>query len=240
MADPFDREILDRAQQLGLGRERQIRHFVQEQRAAVGRLELAAPAADACGGPILDAEQLRLEQRFDERGAVDRHERPVAAPTELVDLPRHELLADTDSPSSNRETRRDALDGRCSAMMGVEPMSGARRRGASRLKQSPARQRNRERSSEDEGHAELRGEAEHLKVPFTQAALRIERRLEHADGARVGGGTSRATDSGLMCRDGASPAAGSRSVTVGPARPDVASLEHAAHQRDVGGDRATA
>ena len=92
-ADPLDREILNRAQQLRLRGRRQIRHLVEEQRAVVRVLELAAPAAHAGGRPLLDPEQLRLEQRLDDGGAVDRDERPLPAPTELVDLPRDELLA---------------------------------------------------------------------------------------------------------------------------------------------------
>ena len=92
-ADALDRQVLDRAQQLGLRRQRQVGHFVEKQRAAVGVLELAPPAADAGGRPLFDAEQLRLEQRFDDRRAVDRDERPRPAAAQLVNLPRHELLA---------------------------------------------------------------------------------------------------------------------------------------------------
>jgi hypothetical protein len=76
-ADPLDAEILDGAQQLGLRRRREIGDLVEEQRAVVRVLELAAPAADAGGGPLLDAEQLRLEQRFDDGGAVDGDEGTV-------------------------------------------------------------------------------------------------------------------------------------------------------------------
>ena len=111
-ADPLDREILDGAQQLGLRRQRQVGHFVQEQRAAVGVLELAAPAADAGGRAILDAEQLGLEQRFDKRGAIDGDERAVAAPAQFVDLARDQLLADAAFAfEQDREVGdRDALD----------------------------------------------------------------------------------------------------------------------------------
>ena len=93
-ADALDREILDGPQQLGLRRQRQVGHFVEEQRAAVGVLELAAAAADAGGRALFDAEQLGLEQRLDQRRAVDGDERPVAAPAQLVDLARDQLLAD--------------------------------------------------------------------------------------------------------------------------------------------------
>ena len=48
-------------------------------RAAVGRLELARLLRDRAGeGALLVAEQLALEQRLGDRGAVDRHERPSA------------------------------------------------------------------------------------------------------------------------------------------------------------------
>jgi hypothetical protein len=89
----LDRQILDGAQQLGLRGERQVRHFIEKQRAAVGVLELAAPAAHAGGGALLDPEQLRLEQRLDDGGAVDRHKRSPPPAALLVDLSRDELLA---------------------------------------------------------------------------------------------------------------------------------------------------
>ena len=92
-ADALDGEVLNGAQQLGLRRQRQVGHLVEEQRAAVGVLELAAPALDAGGRPFLDAEQLGLQQRFDQRGAVDRHERPVPPPAQLVNLAGDQLLA---------------------------------------------------------------------------------------------------------------------------------------------------
>src|SRR5690349_12755078 len=91
-ADALDREILDRAQQLRLGGQRQVGHFVEKQCAAVGRFELAAAPAYAGGGSFLDAEQLRLEQGFDERRAVNCHKRPVGTPADVVDLARDELL----------------------------------------------------------------------------------------------------------------------------------------------------
>ena len=51
------------AQQLGLRRQRQLGHLVQEQGAAVGRLEAALAALDRAGeGAALVTEQLRLDQ----------------------------------------------------------------------------------------------------------------------------------------------------------------------------------
>src|SRR5207248_3575560 len=60
-ADPLDRQILQRAQQFRLRGSRQISHLVQKQGAAVGVLEFAFAAAHASGGPVFDAEELRLE-----------------------------------------------------------------------------------------------------------------------------------------------------------------------------------
>ncbi len=86
-------EILNRPQQLRLRRRRQVRHFVEKQRSLVRVLELAAPPADAGRRPLLDPEQLRLEQRLDDGGAVDGDERALVPAAQLVNLSRDELLA---------------------------------------------------------------------------------------------------------------------------------------------------
>src|SRR3954454_2947767 len=57
-------------------------------------LELAATAAHAGRGPLLDAKELGLEQRFDQRGAIDRDKRTVAPRAQLVNLARHQIFAD--------------------------------------------------------------------------------------------------------------------------------------------------
>ena len=77
-------------------------------------LELPSSAADAGRGSLLDAEQLRLEQRFDERRAIDGDERPVAARAQFVDLPGDEFLAHAGLAfQQNGEIGdRDALDAR--------------------------------------------------------------------------------------------------------------------------------
>ncbi|HMD34698.1 MAG TPA: hypothetical protein VKH42_07015 [Vicinamibacterales bacterium] len=93
-ADTLDRKILNRAQKLCLGGRRQIRHLVEEQGSARRRLELAAAAFDAGGDPILDAEQLRFDERFDERRAIDRDKRPGPAAAAIVNLPRDQLFSD--------------------------------------------------------------------------------------------------------------------------------------------------
>src|SRR5262245_26125409 len=97
-ADAFDGEVLDRAQQLGLGRQREVGDLVEKQGAAVGMLELAAAAADAGRGPFLDAEQFGFEEGFNQGGAIDRDERPLPPATEVVDLPSDQLFADPAFP----------------------------------------------------------------------------------------------------------------------------------------------
>src|SRR5207237_2830166 len=53
-ADALDRQVLNRAKQLGLRRERQVRYLVEKQRAAIGRLELAATATHASRRALFD------------------------------------------------------------------------------------------------------------------------------------------------------------------------------------------
>src|SRR6266545_7199510 len=92
-ADAFDRDVLDRAKQLGLRRERQVRDLVEKQRAAFGVLELAQAAAHARRRPLLDAEQLGLEQGFDERRAIHRDEWTGPPSADLMNLPGDQFLA---------------------------------------------------------------------------------------------------------------------------------------------------
>ena len=58
-------------------------------------LELPTSAADAGGGALLDAEELGLDQRLDESGAINRDERLVAPDAQIVKLTRDELFART-------------------------------------------------------------------------------------------------------------------------------------------------
>ena len=71
-----DLAVLQRAQQLRLHLRPHVADLVEEQRAAVRRLEQAALGRDGAGerAPGV-AEQLGLEQRLGQRRAVDRHER---------------------------------------------------------------------------------------------------------------------------------------------------------------------
>ena len=92
-ADPFNGEILNRAEELRLRREREFRYFVEKERPAIGVFELAAATAHACCRPFFDAKEFGFDQRFDERGAVDRDKRPLRAAAQSVNLPRDQFLA---------------------------------------------------------------------------------------------------------------------------------------------------
>ena len=86
--------FLDRAQELHLHLQRQIGDLVEEQRAAVGRLEEAVAIGLGAGERALPvAEELALHQVFGNRAAVDRDEGQLGAGAAGVDHPRGELLA---------------------------------------------------------------------------------------------------------------------------------------------------
>ena len=84
----------------GLSRQREVRDPRRETgcRRRRARTCRGGPA-DTGRGPFLDAEQLGLEQGFNQGGAVDRDERPSCRRlTELVDLTSDQLFADPLSP----------------------------------------------------------------------------------------------------------------------------------------------
>jgi hypothetical protein len=75
--DPLERLLLQQPQDLRPGR-RHVADLVEEQRAAVALLELADPTPLGAGeGPPLVAEQLALQRRLGDGGAVDRQERDL-------------------------------------------------------------------------------------------------------------------------------------------------------------------
>src|SRR5437870_4537065 len=74
-AHALDLTLLEDPQELRLQRQRHVSDLVQEQGPAVGRFESAGARLDSGRHAALDAEQLGLEQRFGQRGAVDRDER---------------------------------------------------------------------------------------------------------------------------------------------------------------------
>ena len=93
-ADALERLLLERAQDLRLRLEAHIADLVQEERAAVGELELAAaPRQRPRERALLVAEQLGLDQLLGDGGAVDLYEGALAARGLHVDGARHQLLA---------------------------------------------------------------------------------------------------------------------------------------------------
>ena len=78
-ADRLHRLLLQHAQHLGLRLQAHVADFVEENRAAVGHLELAAAIRDRAGerAPHM-AEQLALDQLLGNRGAVDFDERAAS------------------------------------------------------------------------------------------------------------------------------------------------------------------
>ncbi len=82
------------AQQLGLRADVHLADFVEKDRAVIGRLELADLLLRRSGErAFLMAEQLALQQRLGQGGAVETDERPLLARTGEMDRARHQLLA---------------------------------------------------------------------------------------------------------------------------------------------------
>ena len=108
-ADPLELLLLQDAQQLRLKLERDLADLVEEQRAAVGHLEAADLLGDGAGeGAPLVPEELALEETGRNRGAVELHERAVAAVASVVDGPREQLLA-----RARFAEKQDRRIGRC-------------------------------------------------------------------------------------------------------------------------------
>src|ERR1039458_2349791 len=61
-ADAFQDALLEDAENLGLGGEREIANFVEEERSAIRLLELADAGIDAGSDALLDAEEFRSEE----------------------------------------------------------------------------------------------------------------------------------------------------------------------------------
>ena len=76
-AHALEGPLLEHPQHLALHAERQLADLVEEQRAALGLLEAPRLAAVGAGeGPLLVAEELVLDQRLRDRGAVQGDEGP--------------------------------------------------------------------------------------------------------------------------------------------------------------------
>jgi hypothetical protein len=90
----LDLALLEHAQELGLKRGLQVADLVEKEGPAVGELE--APGlrlGRASEGALFVAEQLALDQRGRECGAVDGDQRRVTTRAPRVERPGEELLA---------------------------------------------------------------------------------------------------------------------------------------------------
>ena len=94
--DGLDLAVLEKPQQQRLHAQAHLAHFVEEQRAAMRELELAALVAVGAGKAPLDvSEELRLEERFGDAGAIHRHELRKPPAGVAVDVSRDHVLAHT-------------------------------------------------------------------------------------------------------------------------------------------------
>ena len=111
IADALELALLQHAQQLGLERRAHRPDLVEEERALVRLLEAALARADRAGECAAHvAEQLRLEQRFGNRAAVDRDEPVRAARAVVMDRARGELLSGA-GLSGDQDRARSCRDG---------------------------------------------------------------------------------------------------------------------------------
>jgi hypothetical protein len=107
--------LLQHPKHLRLGHEAHVRDLVQEDRAAVGQLELAALLRrGARERTLFVAEQLGLDQLLRNGRAVHFHKGPARAPALQVDLTRHQLLAGSvvagdQNPAVGRRCHLDLL-----------------------------------------------------------------------------------------------------------------------------------
>ena len=113
-ADTVEVAIRQHPQQPGLQVERHVADFIEEQGAAFGLLEAAAPRGLGAGeGAALMAEQLRLEQILRDRRRIEGDERLLRARAVLVQRTRDEFLAGARfARDQHRHVRlRQAADG---------------------------------------------------------------------------------------------------------------------------------
>src|SRR5512134_2407148 len=93
-AHALELPVLEDAQELYLQRRGDFADLVEEDRAAVGRLEPAHLVCDRPGERPLDvAEQLGFEEGFGERRAIDLDERLIAPRGKIVDRPGENALS---------------------------------------------------------------------------------------------------------------------------------------------------
>ena len=95
-AHPYHAPVLDDPQQLGLQVQRDVADFIQEQRPAVGLLELAYVIGMRIGESALHmAEQFAFKQRLRDGAGIHRHHRLPVPEAVGVDLVREHILAGT-------------------------------------------------------------------------------------------------------------------------------------------------
>src|SRR5207249_4742469 len=94
LADALELALLQDAEELDLQLVAHAGDFVEEDRAAVGRLEPAGLVVHGAGeGPLNMAEQLTLQQALAQGAAVDADVGPIGPGAVLVDRPGNQLLA---------------------------------------------------------------------------------------------------------------------------------------------------
>src|SRR3954464_11818135 len=107
VADAFELPLLQYAKKLRLKRGTHGPHFVEKQRAFVCLFEPSLPRADGAGERTADmAEQLRFEQRFRNRAAVQCDESVRAPWTVVMNCPGGEFLAGAGFARDENGTRR--------------------------------------------------------------------------------------------------------------------------------------
>ena len=125
-ADPLEAALLQHAQQFHLHLQRHVADLVQEQRAALGKLEAAEPRRQGAGeGAFFVAEQLAFQEVGRYGAAVHRYKRMRCAAGQFVNVARHHFLAgaglpeDQDIGVERRDLFNQTMDGahrlRCAA-----------------------------------------------------------------------------------------------------------------------------
>jgi hypothetical protein len=93
-AEAIDLLLLQGAQQLGLQPHVHLADLVQQQRAAIRRLEFAYTSGDRAGErTLLVSEQFRYQQIVRDRRTVQRDKRPHRSARPLMDVPRQHFLS---------------------------------------------------------------------------------------------------------------------------------------------------
>jgi hypothetical protein len=133
-ADRLDLALLQRPQELGLDRQRQLADLVEHQRAAVGLGEEAAARADRAGERAADVtEQLGLGQVGRQRRAVEPHQRPAARrPTARAGADATNSLPVPVSPRTSTVTSRLATRAVASSSRRIGRLSPTMRRPSAR------------------------------------------------------------------------------------------------------------